>query len=30
VESVKAVVRNKIKYCTLALNHDYFRHLFEK
>lgn len=28
VASVKAVVRNKIRYCTGALNNDYFRYLF--
>ena len=29
VENMKTVVRNKIRYCTLALNTDYFRYLFE-
>ena len=29
VEYMKAVVRNKIRYCTLALDNDYFRYLFE-
>ena len=30
VENMKTQVRNKIRYCTLALENDYFRHLFEK
>ena len=29
VDAMKTVVRNKIRYCTLALDHDYFRYLFE-
>ncbi len=29
VESMKTIVRNKIRYCTLALNTDYYRYLFE-
>ena len=29
VEAMKTVVRNKIRYCTLALNTDYYRYLFE-
>ncbi len=28
VESIKAVVRNKILYCRMALSSDYFRYLF--
>lgn len=28
VANVKAIVRNKITYCKLALNNDYFRHVF--
>jgi phosphoglycerol transferase MdoB-like AlkP superfamily enzyme len=30
VEAVKAIVRNKIRYCKMALDNDYFRHLFQK
>ncbi len=30
VERMKVIVRNKIRYCTMALNNDYFRYLFEK
>lgn len=29
VENMKTIVRNKIRYCTLALNTDYYRYLFE-
>lgn len=29
VDYMKATVRNKIRYCTLALKNDYFRYLFE-
>ena len=29
VDYMKAAVRNKIRYCTLALKNDYFRYLFE-
>lgn len=29
VEQMKTVVRNKIRYCTLVLDNDYFRYLFE-
>ena len=28
VENIRAVVRNKIRYCELALDTDYYRHLF--
>lgn len=30
VDRMKTIVRNKIRYCTMALNNDYFRYLFEK
>lgn len=30
VASIKAIVRNKIRYCSNALNSDYFRYLFGK
>lgn len=30
VERMKIIVRNKIRYCTLALNNDYYRYLFEE
>ena len=30
VSSMKAIVRNKMKYCSLALNNDYYRYLFKK
>lgn len=29
VDRMKAIVRNKIRYCTMALDNDYFRYLFE-
>jgi len=28
VETMKTIVRNKMRFCTLALNTDYFRYLF--
>ena len=28
IEQVKTIVRNKIRYCEAALDHDYFRHVF--
>lgn len=30
VENIKTKVQNKMTYCTLASDNDYFRHLFEK
>ena len=30
VSNIKAQVRNKMKYCSMALNSDYFRYLFKK
>ena len=30
VERMKVIVRNKMKYCKMALDNDYFRHLFAK
>ena len=30
VSTMKKIVRNKYKYCSLALNNDYFRYLFKK
>ena len=30
VERMKIIVRNKMRYCTMALNNDYFRYLFKK
>ena len=30
VSNIKAQVRNKMRYCSLALDSDYFRYLFEK
>lgn len=30
VENMKTTVRNKVSYCTLASDNDYFRYLFEK
>ena len=30
VENMKTTVRNKVRYCTLAADNDYFRYLFEK
>ncbi len=30
VQNIKTQVRNKMRYCNLALQSDYFRHLFEK
>lgn len=30
VENMKGIVRNKMLYCRMALNNDYFRHLFKK
>ena len=30
VANIKAQVRNKMKYCSMALNSDYFRYLFKK
>ncbi|MBR2040160.1 MAG: LTA synthase family protein, partial [Clostridia bacterium] len=30
VENMKTTVRNKVNYCTLASDNDYFRYLFEK
>lgn len=30
VEQIRATVRNKMNYCKMALNNDYFRHLFDK
>ena len=30
VDRIKVVVRNKMRYCTLTWENDYFRHLFEK
>ncbi len=30
VKRMHAIVRNKVDFCTLALNNDYFRYLFEK
>lgn len=30
VDRMKAVVRNKLRYCTLAWENDYFRYLFEE
>ena len=30
VERMKIIVRNKMNYCKLALDNDYFRYLFEK
>ena len=29
VERIKIIVRNKLRYCEMALNNDYFRYLFE-
>lgn len=29
VKTMKSIVRNKYKYCTMALNEDYFRYLFQ-
>ena len=30
VDRMKAIVRNKMRYCTMAWENDYFRYLFEK
>ena len=30
VDRMKVIVRNKIRYCTMAWDNDYFRYLFEK
>ena len=30
VERMKIIVRNKMRYCTMALNNDYFRYLFKE
>lgn len=30
VDRMKAIVRNKLRYCTMAWENDYFRYLFEK
>lgn len=30
VQNIKAQVRNKMRYCSMALGSDYFRYLFEK
>lgn len=30
VDRMKIIVRNKIRYCTMAWDNDYFRYLFEK
>lgn len=30
VDRMKVIVRNKLRYCTMAWNNDYFRYLFEE
>lgn len=30
VDRMKVIVRNKMRFCTMALNNDYFRYLFKK